>query len=51
MARDEILDPEWNSLDAVVDGLETLAGVVGDTTQAALDAANLRPRDLAEFVG
>ncbi len=46
--RDELLDPEFNSLDAVVaDGLD-LRDVDG---QAAIDAANLRPRDLDEFVG
>ena len=46
--RDELLDPEFNSLDAVVaDGLD-VRDVDG---QAAIDAANLRPRDLDEFVG
>lgn len=48
--RDELLDPEWNDLDAEIESAGSLV-TSGDPSQAALDAAALRPRDLQEFVG
>ncbi|MCB1282719.1 MAG: Holliday junction branch migration DNA helicase RuvB [Microthrixaceae bacterium] len=51
--RDELLNPDYTDQDAadeVTDSLDALVGA-GDASQAALDAAALRPRTLAEFVG